>query len=195
VTARQRIAVLAAPLVTPTLLPVFRLAAADLGTEGGWYVGMTIYWLAWCVLFPVLLIGPRAVREHFRQRSMPAAAWLLVALPPLVSLIERASHPAALFVAPGGWVVAAINGVLEEVLWRGCFTALFPQQLRWGVLWPSAWFAVWHLAPGSLLPGSEAMRLVAGAALLGGAFGCVAWRTGSMRWTAVSHVAAGVFQA
>jgi membrane protease YdiL (CAAX protease family) len=92
-------------------------------------------------------------------------------------------------------MVAAINGVLEELLWRGCYTGLFPDHAGWGVAWPSVWFAVWHVAPGSLLAGSEAMRLVAGAALLGCAFGWVAWRTGSIRWTAASHVLAGLIQA
>ena len=90
--ARQRIAIAAAPLLALTMLPVFRLAGAELGAEAGWYVGMASYWLAWCVPLPVLLVGPRAMRERFRQRAMPATAWLLVALPPVFSMIERATQ-------------------------------------------------------------------------------------------------------
>jgi hypothetical protein len=42
-----------------------------------------------------------------------------------------------------------VMGTLEEVLWRGVYLELFPRSARWGVVWPSVFFALWHFAPDS----------------------------------------------
>jgi membrane protease YdiL (CAAX protease family) len=92
-------------------------------------------------------------------------------------------------------MTAVMNGVLEEVLWRGLPVALFPGSCRWAVLWPAVWFGAWHLAPGRVALGERAWVLAVGAAALGRGLGLVAWATRSIRWTVLSHTLAGVVQA
>ncbi|MGE5577491.1 MAG: CPBP family intramembrane glutamic endopeptidase [Syntrophothermus sp.] len=89
-----------------------------------------------------------------------------------------------------GWV-ALVNGTLEEVLWRGLYVATYPGRLWPSYLYPALGFGVWHYAPQSIFPnsfpgGSTSLVLFAvGLGLMGG---WVARRTGSVRWTTVSHV-------
>lgn len=58
-------------------------------------------------------------------------------------------------------------------------------------LYASLGFAIWHLAPqaihGNPMPGG-AISFVLGALAIGLSYDWVAWRTGSIRWMAVSHV-------
>jgi len=83
----------------------------------------------------------------------------------------------------------------EEVLWRGVYSVHFADSVRWGVAWPTLWFALWHFAPGWVALGSRAWVLVAGAAVFGLTMSWVAYKTRSIRWTIASHFLAGVVQA
>ena len=86
---RQKLAIASAPLVTVTMIPVFRFAGSWLRQERGWFVGMLVYWIVWCGLVPFVLIGPRAILDLFRHRRMSPVARVLVALPPVLSLAAR----------------------------------------------------------------------------------------------------------
>ncbi len=60
----------------------------------------------------------------------------------------------------------------------------------WGISNPAAGFALWHLAPQSVVPSTYpggVYSFVGGAALWGLLWGWVAWRTRSIRWTTLSH--------
>jgi membrane protease YdiL (CAAX protease family) len=95
--------------------------------------------------------------------------------------------------------MALLNGVLEETFWRGLFARVFRDDAVRGVLYPALVFALWHV---SLLPRwsvsappVHSMLVFLAALGIGLMYGWVAWRTGSIRWTSVSHVllnAAGV---
>ena len=47
---------------------------------------------------------------------------------------------------------AAVNAVGEELLWRGTFIELVPDDTGRGATWSLLWFALWHLAPQLILP-------------------------------------------
>lgn len=69
--------------------------------------------------------------------------------------------------------------------------AAFPKGIWLGYLYPALGFAAWHLTPLSVRPSAMpggAGGFAAGALFLGLCWGWVAWRTGSIRWTVVSHV-------
>jgi len=90
-------------------------------------------------------------------------------------------------------VQSFVNGTLEEVLWRGVYIELFPGDRLWGFGWPTVWFALWHLAPGSISPLTNrggAWWLVR--AVFGACWGWLALRTGSIRYSAASHILAGL---
>jgi hypothetical protein len=194
VTKRQRLAILAAPVLTVTMLPVYWLAADLLGREWGWYAGFLVYWPVWCVGLPLALLGWSEARDLLRAGPMSPLSWVLVTLPPVMAAVGRlagAEGPDR----PLLWAaMALVNGALEEMLWRGMYVRLFPGRLRWALAWPTVWFALWHLAPGSVAMGSDVWVLIGGAAVLGAALGWVAVRSRSIRWTVVSHMLAGLAQ-
>lgn len=93
-------------------------------------------------------------------------------------------------------VVATVNAITEETLWRGAFVMRFPERLQLGLLFPLVPFATWHVAlaliPIDYGPGG-AVGLVGGAAILGIIWGWVVWRTRSLRSVILAHALTNFF--
>ena len=88
-------------------------------------------------------------------------------------------------------LIAVVNALCEEVLWRGLYFESFPESIWWGYLYPALWFGLWHYAPQSVLASSYpggTHSLVLFALVLGLMWGWVAWKTKSIRWTALAHI-------
>ena len=191
-------------LVTPLALLLttylaFQGFIARFGFKTGYFAGFVFYWVAWGLLLPLWALGGRGLRTLFQdvRPRLGKPAWLgvvLLTLPPLLAgltvfpaKVSRATPPVVL----ASFALALVNGTLEEVLWRGVYVRMFSGQVGWGYLYPSLGFALWHLAPQAVhptaMPGGVA-AFIAGALFLGLCWGWVAWRTGSIRWTVVSHV-------
>jgi membrane protease YdiL (CAAX protease family) len=192
---RQIIALVAPILLFGSMYPVFQLLKKRIGREKAWFAGFWVYWSVWCILFPLLLLGPARLFGLFQVRVPDTIGWVLVVLPPAVSLLGRYvadfkyGHRGRMLLVMV--VYALMNGLLEEVLWRGVYIALFPGDYMWGLLWPGFWFAVWHFAPGSVSRVS-ARALVAGALVLGLCLGWVALGTGTITWAVLTHSLAGL---
>jgi len=93
---------------------------------------------------------------------------------------------------PGGValvvVFGIVNGLAEELLWRGVFATTFHDRLR-GCLYPAVGFGTWHIAPLSVYPGTTgSYRFASLATLLGLVYGEVARRTHGIAWTTFSHM-------
>jgi membrane protease YdiL (CAAX protease family) len=86
---------------------------------------------------------------------------------------------------------ALINGVLEELFWRGAYNAVFPDRFLLGYIYPTIFFGAWHLAPElakpNPLPGG-ALSFIGGTLFMGFIWGWIAWRTRSILLTTISHV-------
>lgn len=194
--ASRRIAELAiGPSVLASMLPAFLILSRRMGKRRAWYAGLALYWVTWCAAVPLMLVGRDEVMAMFRPARRDPLAAMLAALPPLASTLGGAAVGGA---GPRRESVALActafgNGLGEEVLWRGLFAVRHPEG-RWAsVIWPSMWFGAWHLAPGIAAADARRVpRLVAGAFVLGLAYGTVARRTRSIRWTVASHTLAGL---
>ncbi|HVP59555.1 MAG TPA: CPBP family intramembrane glutamic endopeptidase [Myxococcaceae bacterium] len=193
-TRQQRVALGAGPAVVLTMVPIYLALLRVLPREWAWMAGFLVYWSAWCVAFPLVLLGPRRVAGMFRRPRWDAVAAVFAVVPVLVALLGRfvphgetpSPLPPALLAA-----TSCVMGVLEEVLWRGVYLELFPASRLWGIAWPSLWYALWHVAPGLASP-LDGRVLVGGAALFGVVLGFIAQRTRSIRWPVATHAAAGL---
>jgi membrane protease YdiL (CAAX protease family) len=190
-------------LIAPWLLLasttiVFRRLSTRFGPKGGYFGGFLFYWIFWCLLFPMWVLGPRRLRDMLRVRdpqgSRPTRSdLLLLAVPPIVGYslaFRRALVQANKKIVFASGVLALVNATAEEVLWRGTYTAIFPNRLVLGYLYPTVGFALSHYAPQSVFPSrypGGASSFVVSAGLFGLLWGRVAYRSGCVGWTVLSH--------
>ena len=191
--------VLLPPLLLASTVPAYRWLGARLDPKRGYFAGFLFYWAGWCLLVPLWVLGPQGVRDLFRDVrphvGRPTGVELLcLVLSPLVGFsfaFPRQLRTANRRIVVASAALALVNATLEEILWRGAYAAVFPDQVMWGYLYPVAGFAVWHVAPQTIFPSpypGGTPSFVGAAAMSGLQWGWVAWRTGSIRWTTVSHV-------
>src|SRR5689334_15846680 len=151
----------AAPvLVLATMYPLFILLGALLSARLGYFVGFVVYWLGWCLAFPLWVHGRAGVASMFRAvpgglgrpawvgalcLGLPAAMALLYVLP---GTLPRATGR----VVAASIALAAVNAAGEEVLWRGTYARAFPGARWLGYAWPALGFGLWHFAPQTVFP-------------------------------------------
>jgi uncharacterized protein len=159
--SRNQIALLIAPwLLVATTYLAYQLLERRFGKKRIYLGGFLFYWILWCMLFPLALLGPQTLVRLFRCVHSPfghpwwLGAFCLIA-PPLVAfvfLFPKAMRKASVKLMLVSALLAIVNGPLEEVLWRGAYLTLFPGQFWLALLYPSVGFALWHLAPMSIVP-------------------------------------------
>lgn len=196
-----------------TILPILLLASTALvfsggaywlGKAGGYVVGFLFYNGFWCILVPFLLLGKSQFLSLFQETNplFQKKHWWLIALLlsttagalGMLSAHDLPNTPLALVLI--AIPAAIVTGTCEEILWRGVYVKMFPAQIFWGLIYPSLGFAVWHLSPQLIYPASIPGGMFAFAGLtffLGLCYGLVAYKTGSCKWTAISHSLNGMF--
>ena len=187
-------------LLNPTMMLVFAAASNRLGANAGYLAGFAIYWLL-CLLLPRWLLGAGGVSDLFRERRplLSRENWLAVVLLCLTAVgaffvyflprLAQAGPVLLLATLP----TAILNGLCEEILWRGLYVRSFPQQPWLAVVYPALGFSLWHLAPQLVYPAAGGIwGLVVSAFFLGLVYGFAAWRSGSMKWSGISHSLNGV---
>jgi uncharacterized protein len=193
----RRAVALALPIAVPlAMTATFTIARDRFGDHIGYVAGFGAYW-ATCAGLSIGLVGRRRIKELFadaRPRlGKPAIVGAALLLwPPLGAISTRflpelgQSTPAMLATIAG---VAIANATLEELLWRGVYITYWRSDPVLGWIWPAVGFGAWHLAPQVIHASSMGpLVYVVAATGLGLSWGWVAWRTGSLRWVAVSHV-------
>ncbi len=198
---KQRIAIVAAPTVLAVMYPIFRLIGYLFGErlDGylGWALGLAAYWLLWGATFSVWILGWRTVQKLVYPRRADRLTVALVAVPGAIVAIDRlavgvVAYPRSTPVVLVLLIVTAFgNGFFEELLWRGVYLRLFGGRRWYGVVWPSVWFGLWHLAPVTSRHG-DVVAYVVGAALLGLYLALIARRTNSVWWPIVAHTCAAL---
>jgi membrane protease YdiL (CAAX protease family) len=196
----RTVLIMTPPVLLVTTYLAYNGFVALFGFQWGYFLGFLFKWVFWCLLIPLWLVGSDGLRRMFRATHPPVwrptwLGWLLLALPLIVAYgyaFPRALPHATVSIVLTSVVIALVNGTLEEVLWRGTYVQMFPGQAIWAWLYPSLGFALWHIAPqsvtgGAATPGGTAAFVVV-AGVFGLCWGRVAFRTGSIRWTVVSHV-------
>ena len=191
-------------LLTPWLLLgsttlVFQAFKRRIGAHKSYLAGFLFYWIVWCLLVPLILIGPEKLLALFRPTgfSLGLPAWLgafCLLGPPLVSfatIFPGAVRKTSLMLVLVTAFFAVINGTAEEILWRGAYAALFPDNFWIGQLYASLGFGLWHLAPQSIFPSQGhggKIALAAAAGFLGLLWAWVANTTSIILFTVLSHI-------
>lgn len=183
-------------------LPVFFVADAVFGDAAGghlaWFVGMTFYWLTWGALFPLWVLGPTRIRELIRPRRPTPQLAGHVAFVVAMAAAVRWLVPGMAYDKPTLAITALLavspfaNGLFEELLWRGVYLDSFPESRWWRVVWPSIWFGLWHLVPGSISADGPQVAMVIGPVLMGLYFAYLSKKTDSIWWPMLAHALGGL---
>jgi hypothetical protein len=186
-------------LLLPVMAAMFTLLSRWLGAEAGYLLGFGFYWLFWCLFIPRVLLGKTEFASILLDRTPlfsranwhAALFWLVVALVAVFMYAGeflRAPLTLILLAIP----LATLNGFCEEILWRGLYVRRFPRNPWLGILYPSLGFALWHLAPQVIFSAENVLGFVLSTFFLALPYGFIAWRTGSAKWTAISHSLSGI---
>jgi membrane protease YdiL (CAAX protease family) len=177
---------------------IFWLTSRWLGAEAGYLLGFGFYWLFWCLLLPRWLLGKAEFTAILRDRAplFGRANWLAALLWLTVTLVSVFMYAGEFLRAPLTLILLAVplatlNGFCEEILWRGLYVRRFPRNPWMAILYPSLGFAFWHLAPQVIFPAENLPGFVLSTFFLALPYGFIAYRTGSARWTALSHSLSG----
>jgi len=82
INGRQAIAILFPLLLVGVMIPVFRLlSGAFENAIIGWYLGLVSYWLTWCTIVPLWLVGKQRLKQIIRPHKPDLTVVLLVLFP------------------------------------------------------------------------------------------------------------------
>jgi hypothetical protein len=188
-----------APILVAVTIGVAPIIGRSLGSLSAVLALGAVYWSGcW---FLALFAGKRGAlvalyRESFNRRPLEQSmTWLPVVVTFFVGFLPSVSRlPLSALAAVFG--VSLINGVTEELLWRGAFASTFSTRLLLGYVYPVALFAAWHIAL-ALVPGMHyeggPLALIGGSAVFGLLWGWTVWRTHDLRSATIAHVLTNTF--
>jgi membrane protease YdiL (CAAX protease family) len=163
--------------------------------QHGYLLALTVYWLGFCMPAIGLYALPGNDGRLFSERLAWSDWWiplLLLAQVCVVAIITFVPNT-SVFTSGGMWLailIAAINGPLEEMAWRGGFLGAFRERPRTGFWLGWALYCALHiplaLSHGLAFQGG-AFALIGGVAALGLLWSWIAWRTGSVFYVAMAH--------
>lgn len=173
---------------------VFRIASQWLEKDAAYLLGFAFYWLFWCLFVPGLVFKKEGLRSIlkdqnalFTKYNWPAGIlWIIVTVIAMMMYgrdFIQTSWIMILLAIP----IATINGICEELLWRGLYVRAFPGATWFAVIFPSIGFALWHFVPQTIYPAENQFGFMISTFFMGMAYGLIAYRTGSAKWTAISH--------
>lgn len=199
-TSSKKYFLLALPiLLTSSTALVFSGAARWLGNDAGYLVGFGFYWL-WCLSVPLVYWGKGGPCRLLTQNTplFTKRNWLLIGI---LSLTVIGAIWMYFFPNLGKvsiWVVlfspiAIVNGTCEEILWRGMYVKAFEKNLVLACIYPTIGFALSHISPELVFPAKRGvLPFIISTFFLGLAYGWVAYKTGSAKWTAITHSLIGL---
>jgi membrane protease YdiL (CAAX protease family) len=180
---------------------IFVFTAKWLGKEIGYVLGFIFYWAVWCLLVPLRILKREGIGRLFKEERplFRKQNWLPAALLIMIVVITVIMYPPTRLVAVPmkllliALPIAVINGVCEELLWRGLYVKALRGNMILGVVYPLVGFALWHISPQLLIPaGTGVWPFVLSTFFLGISYGWISYRTGSIKWNAISHSIGGI---
>ena len=203
---RKQVILLISPfIIIPSMFLAFYLSHKLLGNIWGHLLGFSIYWIIWCLVFPIALIGLNPIKKLFVQGrrlfTKKNIFFIILAFAfPLTVLfyifIPNVSSTPLLAIF-AGTLQGMTHGPLEELLWRGLYINLFPKNFFLAFIYPTLFFTLWHIPPAILfrpnpmqVPGGY-IGVLSGALVFGICYGLIAWRTKSIKWPAILHAIMG----
>lgn len=200
---KKRLLLVSSLLLLPFTFALFQLTTYLLGPKGGYILGFLGYW-AYCLITALLVCGWDL--EYFkamwnRQRHHKYATWIgLAAFLPAVGVFFVSFLPniAKLSLSTGLLLIgmASLNGLIEELYWRGLYLLEYPDDTRIGFILSWLLFGAWHISlwfARGIVYKDGFLALVGGAYMLGLIWTWVARSNGNLRAVVPAHILANLF--
>ena len=168
------------------------------GLTNGYFISFAIYWILWCLIIPVIILrgfGPlvnlfKSVDPRFGNKpdiTLFLLTWpiVLVIFFSFLPHLKDITFPIVLLSIAFG-----INGIAEEIFWRGLYISIFPENRFLNYIYPSIFFALWHICPLSVMTSRYSggiISFIVISLLLGLSWGYYTIKTGSIRWSSIMH--------
>jgi uncharacterized protein len=201
-TKKEIFGIILLPLIAIFMFGIFQFISFIVGKETmfegkelAWYLGFILYWPLCCILIPIKLIGKKKIIDLYRKSKVKVIILIFALIPVLLTLIGTTFMEYDKVSVLGKLILLLMvfgNGIFEEVLWRGVYIELFPNNIFFGVIWPTIWFAIWHLAPGFVSGTFNPILLMSGAFFFGLCWSIVSWKSNSIRFSTFSHILTGL---
>lgn len=197
-------------LLIPFLVPIstYILFVAFSGAHSLSFLGNAVYWIFWCFLIPCWILGLKNIASLLFSKDLsavrpfsflnmiafflPIFMGFLVLIPGIMppELLELSIKAHPLLIVVFIVLISLWNGTLEEILWRGSYIGFFKKNLFLAYIYPSIGFGLWHLSPYGSLSGfrKEVFLFTLGGIVFGFCWGWLAWKTQSIRLSALSHI-------
>ncbi len=164
------------------------------------------YWCVFCIpLSFYFLGGHKDIKNVYAKSSLPISTTnsrilTTLAFIPCVGTLFAVFIPKITFIPIQvfgiAFLFAFINGIAEELFWRGVFVSTFPNSSLKGYILPTLLFGLWHIALYVLkdmkYQGGFA-ALVGGAAFFGFLWGFIAYKTKSVKVVTIAHIITNFF--
>ena len=153
------------------------------------------------MLVPLIILKREGIGALFKEENslFQKSNWLPAVLLVMIVVITVIMYPpSGLLAAPVKLLiiaipVAIINGICEELLWRGLYVKAFQGKFVLGVVYPSIGFALWHISPQLVIPAETGIwPFVLSTFFLGISYAWISYRTSSIKWNAISHSIGGI---
>jgi len=179
---------------------VFYITSCTIGRYQSFLIGISFYWLFWCLLIPSI-IKSKSIRFFLkserpflvRKNSWVILLFLSTIISPLFiykTISNLAIKPIMLILL--AIPLAVINGFCEEIFWRGLYVREFPNSIMWGIIIPSVFFSLWHFSPQIAMPQHNRFVFILSTLPLGMVNGIIAFNTKSAKWSAIGHSIGGI---
>ncbi|MGD9200966.1 MAG: CPBP family glutamic-type intramembrane protease [Chitinispirillia bacterium] len=151
--SKKSILLFSSVLIMPVMSLLFLSLTRVLGPKTGYFTGFAVYWI-YCIIIFILLINKRVgqfnhiYRIHLNTGKnilvsvlafLPVFAVFYIQFLPVISSITTAVFILAM-------VNAILNGIVEELYWRGLYLVEYRNNIYIG-LWLSVFlFGAWHIS-------------------------------------------------
>jgi len=198
---KQIIVFIIPPVLIAFMYPIFNSLAGALANDRiAWYLGLITYWLVWGMVFPLIIIGKKRIKALIRPQEPTKTVIIPISIIILGALAARLFVSGMEYEKQSVWILLLLlstslgNGFFEEILWRGVYFTLYPNNIFYRMIWPTIWFAIWHYVPGSVLHDNLTglMGLMAGSGLMGLVLSYMTKKTNTLWWSILAHTIGGI---
>ncbi len=190
-------------IVFPFTLVVFRMATTLLSPKWGYLFGFGVYWAySLSITWILTTTEKRYLRSILRTNSKIKYRFLFnaTALLPVVGIFFLSFLPNVSYLSLHTGILvliaAILNGLIEEIYWRGLYLKEYGNSLLIGLILSTLLFTTWHIslwyAKGIEYKGGL-LALVGGAFMMGLLWSFISRKVKNIKICIIAHIIVNIF--